>query len=69
MSGGGFTYLVNIVPWLARLAPEHRFRLFVRSARIADAIPAAPNLEVDLLPEASISERLRFTYVEAPPCR
>jgi glycosyltransferase involved in cell wall biosynthesis len=65
-NGGGFTYLVNIVPQLARLAPEHCFRLFVGSARIADAIPSAPNLEVDLLPEAGIPERLRFTYLEAP---
>ena len=65
-NGGGFTYLVNIVPRLARLAPEHRFRLFAGTARIADSIPSAPNLEVDLLPEAPIHERLRFTYVEAP---
>ena len=65
-NGGGFTYLVNIVPRLARLAPEHRFRLFVGSANVADAIPSAPNLEVDVLPEAPIHDRLRFTYVEAP---
>jgi hypothetical protein len=48
-NGGGFTYLVNIVPRLARLAPEDRFRLFVGSARVADSIPSAPNLEVDVL--------------------
>ena len=52
--GGGFTYLVNIVPRLAHLAPERRFRLFVGSVPIADAIPSAPNLEFDLLPEAGI---------------
>jgi len=65
-NGGGFTYLVNLVPRLANLAPEDRFRLFVGSAHVADAIPSAPNLEIDLLPQASLSERLRFTYLEAP---
>jgi glycosyltransferase involved in cell wall biosynthesis len=64
--GGGFTYLVNIVPRLARLAPDHRFRVMLRSRRLAESLPAMPNVEVDLLPECGLRERFRFTYLEAP---
>jgi glycosyltransferase involved in cell wall biosynthesis len=64
--GGGFTYLFNVMPRLARRNPGDRFRLLLRSPRLADAIAPAPNLEVSLLPEAGLRERLRFTYREAP---
>jgi glycosyltransferase involved in cell wall biosynthesis len=64
--GGGFTYLVNVVPHLCRRAPEDRFRLAVRSERLARSLPDLPNLEVDLLDPASWAERFRFTYLEAP---
>ncbi len=64
--GGGHTFAVNVVPNLARLAPEDRFRLMVRSSRIADSIPALPNVSVDLFPEAGLRERFRFTFLEAP---
>ena len=50
-AGGGFTYLVNIVPRITRLAPEDRFLLLVRNERIAASIPSAPNLTVELLTE------------------
>lgn len=63
--GGGFTYLVNVVPALARLAPQHRFLLLARNSRLTAALPALPNLEVELLPEAGLRERFRFTYLEA----
>jgi len=35
--GGGFTYLVNIVPRIARLAPDERFLLLVRNERLASS--------------------------------
>jgi glycosyltransferase involved in cell wall biosynthesis len=62
--GGGHTYLVNILPRLASLAPEHRFRVLLRSPRVAAAIRPAPNLELDLLPEVGLAGRLRFTFRE-----
>lgn len=64
--GGGFTYLVNILPRLTALAPQDRFRVLVRSERLARSIEASPNLEVDLLPEVSPLQRLRFTYRDLP---
>ena len=64
--GGGLTYLVNIVPQLVAMAPNDRFRLLLRSERIARSIPPAPNLEIDLLPEANLLGRIRFTYHELP---
>jgi glycosyltransferase involved in cell wall biosynthesis len=63
--GGGFTYLVNILPRIAALAPESRFRALLRSERLAAAIPPAANLEVDLLPQVGALGRLRFTALEA----
>jgi glycosyltransferase involved in cell wall biosynthesis len=64
--GGGFTYLVNILPRLCESAPDHRFRVLVRSDRLAQSIAPAANLEIDLLPEVGWVERLRFTYREIP---
>jgi len=63
--GGGHTYLVNILPRLAGLAPDHRFRVLLRSERLAAAIQPARNLEVDLLPEVGLAGRLRFSCREA----
>ncbi|HVN40830.1 MAG TPA: glycosyltransferase family 1 protein [Myxococcota bacterium] len=63
--GGGFTYLVNILPRIAAFAPEAHFRVLVRSERVAAAIQPAPNLEVELLPPAGVFGRLRFTAREA----
>jgi glycosyltransferase involved in cell wall biosynthesis len=63
--GGGHTYLVNILPRLARLAPQHRFRVLLRSPRVAAALQPADNLEIDLLPEVGLAGRLRFTVREA----
>jgi glycosyltransferase involved in cell wall biosynthesis len=63
--GGGFTYLVNLLPELARVAPAHRFRVFVADRRLAEAIPEAGNLEVVFLGQLSSRQRLRFTYLQA----
>jgi glycosyltransferase involved in cell wall biosynthesis len=64
--GGGFTYLVNILPRLAALRPEDQFRVLVRSERLASSIAPTSNLEVELLPDVSWPQRFRFTYVEVP---
>jgi glycosyltransferase involved in cell wall biosynthesis len=65
-SGGGFTYLVNILPQLGAIAPDDRFRVLVRSERLARSIASTPNLEIDRLPEAGWPQRLRFTYYDLP---
>ena len=65
--GGGFTYLANILPQLARLAPEQEFRALVRNPRLANSLPALPNLEVELLDaDAGPAQRLRFTHLKIP---
>ena len=62
--GGGFTYLVNVVPRLAQMAPDDRFCLLLRSDRIAESIPSQPNLEIQLLPRVGAAGRIWFTAVE-----
>ena len=64
--GGGFTYLVNILPHLVASSPRDQFKVLVRSERLAREIAPAPNLEVELLPDAGWLGRLRFTYFELP---
>ena len=64
--GGGHTYLVNVIPRLVRAAPRDQFRLLVRSPRVAEALPALPNLQVDLLPPVGFLDRLRFVHGELP---
>jgi glycosyltransferase involved in cell wall biosynthesis len=63
--GGGFTYLVNVVPTLARLAPDDRFLVAVGDQRVAEAIPPARNVEVRFLGQLGLKQRLRFSYREA----
>ena len=63
--GGGHTYLVNILPQLASLAPESRFRVLLRSERLAAAIQPTRNLDVEVLPEVGWGGRLRFTCSDA----
>ena len=64
--GGGFTYLVNILPQLSSLAPDDRFRVLLRNERLASSIPALPNVDVDLLPDVGWPQRMRFNYLELP---
>jgi glycosyltransferase involved in cell wall biosynthesis len=63
--GGGFTYLVNMVPTLAGLAPDDRFLVAVGDQPVAEGIPAAQNVEVRFLGQLGLRQRLRFTYREA----
>ena len=64
--GGGFTYLVNILPHLCAQSPDDRFRVLLRSDRLAQSIQPAANLEIDLLPAVNWVQRMRFTYRELP---
>ncbi|MGE4652802.1 MAG: glycosyltransferase family 1 protein [Myxococcota bacterium] len=65
-AGGGFSYLVNIIPQIVALAPEYRFLLVVRNQRLADRLPESDNLEVQVLHPVGAGGRLRFSYIEAP---
>ena len=65
-TGGGFTFLANIVTRLCEAAPQHEFLLWVRNPRLLDEIPEAPNLERRLFPPVGLLGRLRFTWGEAP---
>jgi glycosyltransferase involved in cell wall biosynthesis len=62
--GGGYTYLVNVIPGVCRRAPESRFRLLLRNAKLAEVMPDLPNLEIEQLPDASIVRRLADIYFE-----
>jgi glycosyltransferase involved in cell wall biosynthesis len=64
--GGGFTYLVNILPQLSALAPDDRFLVLLRNERLAQSIPALPNVDVELLPDVGWPQRMFFTYRELP---
>jgi len=44
--GGGLTYLLNLVPTLVALAPQHRFLLIVNSKAFVEALEGPPNLEI-----------------------
>ncbi|HTF35694.1 MAG TPA: glycosyltransferase [Myxococcota bacterium] len=65
-AGGGFTYLVNLMPRLLKAHPEDRFRLILRTDRLAASLPQAPNLELDILPASGWLARLWFTTLAAP---
>jgi glycosyltransferase involved in cell wall biosynthesis len=60
--GGGFTYLVNVVPELVAQAPEHRFRVMLRNPTLIASLPEAPNLELDVLPPAAWPGAFHFVY-------
>lgn len=68
--GGGYTYLVNVVPRLCATAPRASFRLMLRNPRLIDALaPIAAreaNLEITALPEAGVGVRLLHTFFGMP---
>jgi glycosyltransferase involved in cell wall biosynthesis len=64
--GGGYTYLVNILPRLSEMAPQDHFRVLVRTERLAKALSGLPNVEVDHLPEVGLVERFRFLHTQVP---
>jgi glycosyltransferase involved in cell wall biosynthesis len=64
--GGGFTYLVNLLPRLAALAPNTQFRVLVRGNSLAANLPKIENLEIYELPKVGLLGRYRFLYLVAP---
>ena len=62
---GGEAALRTLLPPLAERARDRHIRLLLRSAKLRDALPPAPNLETQLLPEVALPGRLRFTYMRA----
>ncbi len=63
--GGGFTYLVNVIPELSRLAPDAKFLIAAGDEQVADSIPRSDNVEVRFLGQLGLRDRLRFTYRQA----
>jgi glycosyltransferase involved in cell wall biosynthesis len=63
--GGGFTYLVNLVPRLA-MAPDMRFLVLLRDAKLVASLRAPVNVEIEELPERSLPGRLDFLLRGAP---
>lgn len=63
--GGGFTYLVNVMPRLVEAAPDFDFKILLRHQPLADAMPEASNLEVELLPPAGWLGAFGFVYLRA----
>ena len=68
--GGGYTYLVNVMPRLCATAPDAKFRLMLRNARLVEVLtPVAErfeNLEIIDLPSVGIVARLFHTFIEMP---
>ena len=62
---GGFTHLVNVLPKLVETAPGANFLVLVRGDAVAQSLPQAPNLAIEVLPEANFAQRIRFQLEEA----
>ncbi len=58
--GGGCTFVLHLVPMLARLVPESRFLVLVRNPRIADEVEDPENLEIRQLPRVGPAGLLSF---------
>lgn len=58
--GGGFTYLVNVVPRLSRQNPGAKFLLLLRNRTLAESLPEMPNVEIELLPDVGFFGRFAF---------
>lgn len=64
-TGGGYTYLVNMIPALAAIAPGAQFLVLVRNAKLVGTIAPAPNVEVRVLPERGWLGRIVFLAIRA----
>jgi len=68
--GGGYTYLVNVIPRLCALAPGAKFRLLLRNQRLVEVLtPHAEresNLEITSLPSVGIGARLLHVFFVMP---
>ena len=59
-SGGGYTYLVNMIPALAGACPETEFLVLIRTPALADVISPMANLEIRVLPQSGLLGRIAF---------
>jgi glycosyltransferase involved in cell wall biosynthesis len=68
--GGGYTYLVNVIPRLCALAPRAEFRLLLRNDRLVEVLtPHAEresNFEIVSLPSVGIGARLLHVFFVMP---
>ena len=68
--GGGYTYLVNVLPRLCAMAPDARFHLMLRNPRLIEVLgPVAErvaNFEIMALPETGVAGRLLHTFFVMP---
>jgi len=64
-SGGGYTYLVNMVPALAAAAPEAKFLVLTRDASSARAVAPRANVEFRVLPSSGLWGRIGFVAFRA----
>ena len=64
--GGGYTYLVNVLPRLSKMSPHVDFRVLVRTERLAEALSGIPNVQVHRLPDVGLVERFRYLHFEVP---
>jgi glycosyltransferase involved in cell wall biosynthesis len=63
--GGGYTYLVNMVPALAAAAPDAKFLVLARNTSLAGATASASNVELRVLPESGLLGRIGFLAFRA----
>ncbi len=68
--GGGYTYLVNVLPRLCRMAPQARFHLLLRNPRLIEVLsPLAEreaNFELEALSETGVAGRMLHTFFVMP---
>ncbi len=68
--GGGYTYLVNVMPRLCAMAPAAEFTLMLRNPRLIDVLaPIAErdsNFAIEALPETGVAGRLLHTFFAMP---
>lgn len=68
--GGGYTYLVNVIPRLCNAAPDAEIRLMLRNRRLVESLtPIAEreaNFEIVDLPTVNVGARLLHTFAAMP---
>ncbi len=64
-TGGGITYLVNLLPRLSSLAPRWRFRVTLQSSLPLERLSSLANVEARLL-GGGLSRRLAYSLIGGP---
>ena len=63
--GGGYTFLVNVIPRLCERDPNLQVRVLTGD-QIKDRVPSRPNLEVVGLPRMGVTQRLFYIFFHLP---